>query len=111
MLNRRRLTLPSGDTVVDTGLVQTNRNFDPDPGMDGGFVGPFLIASRVMVQPMAPTANWANITHTEPTVNPATDHVEVTFSNGGDEVDINVLFWNPHTSICPVSADSYNPPD
>lgn len=106
LLNRRRLTLQPGVTTVDTLLQQTNLNFDPDPELDGADP-PNAVASRVMVIPMSPLPEWDTIIHDEPKLG-AGDTVEVRFNNTDEQAHtINVLFWNPHTRVCPVSADPY----
>jgi hypothetical protein len=104
LLNRRRLTLPFGATDIDTGLQQDLRAFpvgEPtdDPGVNE--------ASRIMVCPMAPVIPWFGITHGEPYLDPTTKTVHVAFFNPGAPATINVLFWNPHSIICPLDADPY----
>jgi len=119
--NRRRLTLPAGlDTNIDTGLTQPNRSFEsyspgepplgvvaaapPAPGTPP--------ASRIQVVPMSPMANWALVTHGEPYLDTDTNTIHVLFTNGGQTpVNINVLFWDPHSMVGPGEADTYSPGD
>ncbi len=101
LINRRRLSLSAGANVIDTGLRQTNLNFDPDPPL-GGSVS---VASRVMVVPLPPTNAWAGVSISEPVLG-AGGTVEVTF-NAPDPVVLNVMFWDPHTFICPMNAEPY----
>jgi len=99
LINRQRITLAAGDNDIDTGLKQTALNFDPDPNM----------ADRTMVLPMAPLDNWAGVTHENPYYDAGTGTVHVVINNpGGEPVVINVLFWDPHTSIGPIDVDDYN---
>lgn len=116
--NRRRLLLVEGTTDVDTGLRQPQQAFgassidEPPLGIAGIAPPPpgTLPASRVQVIPLAPTTVWGAITHSEPWLNTATGTVFVTFVNSNEgSLDINVLFWDPHTSIGPGKADTYNP--
>jgi hypothetical protein len=118
--NRQRLTLPSGSTSIDTGLQQPNKSFgdyspnEPPLGVSAAPPGPAdgtTPAARVQVIPMAPLGGWSLVTHGEPFVNPATGTVWVTFANANEgDVDINVLFWDPHSMVGPGEADPYNPP-
>ena len=107
LLNRRHLTLAPGTTDVDTGLQQNLRAFpvgeptdDPAPGS----------ASRIMVIPMSPIIAWVLVTHGEPYLDSTTKTVHVVFTNSdqSDPIDINVLFWDPHSAICPLDANLYN---
>jgi hypothetical protein len=95
LMNRVQLPLAGGVTDVDTGLVQPDLAVNPN------------LATRVMVLPMAPTDNWGSITHANPTFSATTNTVHVSFTNGSGATTINVLFWDPHTSVGPVDADSY----
>ncbi|KKN50631.1 hypothetical protein LCGC14_0630580 [marine sediment metagenome] len=104
MWNRQQIELSVGVTVVDTGLIQTNLNFDPDPPLFGSL----LNASRVMVVPLMPIDAWLGVTHSEPAQGP-TGTVEVIFVAPA-LTTINVLFWNPHTHISPGDAVFYNGP-
>jgi len=109
LISRQRISVPAGASTFDTGLEQTARNFAPDPVLDGSdptFVDPGT-PSRVMVMMLPPTDNWAGITIHEPYVDPATGRVFVDFENAGAEITLNVLFWNPHTRVCPLDADTY----
>lgn len=118
--NRQRLTLPPGFSSIDTGLRQVNKSFadmspnEPPLGVEAAPPGPpdgTLPASRVHVIPMAPLSVWSTITHGEPFVNPATGTVWVTFnSNNEGSVQINALFWDPHSMVGPGQAAPYNPP-
>jgi hypothetical protein len=125
--NRRHIHLESieGAPVeldVDTGLCQVNKAFDessngePSLGV-AGIAAPApgtLPASRVQVIPMAPTGPWALVTHSEPWYSTVTDTVHVTFFAPAEmapeeptDIEINVLFWDPHTGIGPGQADPY----
>ncbi len=115
--NRKRITLDAGDNDIDTKLQQASRAFAPGDPILGisGTTPPAdgtLPASRVMVIPMAPTANWALVTHGEPWFDTTTGtvHVKMAFS-GEVSVEINVLFWDPDTKIGPGLADTYNEED
>ena len=123
--NRKRFTVSSAAPVdIDTGLRQTNQSFEassvaePNLGIPG--LAPPLPGteppSRVQVVPLAPTANWAGVTHSEPWVNTATGTVFVTFTFTVEdgptaETELNALFWDPHTLIGPGQADTYNRPN
>lgn len=92
-------TIPSkGSLKVYTGLCQKSLAFGTQPDL----------ASRTMIIPMVPLANWADITHGEPSME--NGEVVVTFYNPGlvSRV-VNVLFWAPHTYVGPGEADVYNP--
>lgn len=103
LIVRRHLVLLPGINVIDTGIQQVDEAFSPDPPIDGS-----VVPSRIMVMPLSPVTPWAinPITHTEPVVGPS-GTVEVTFNNFGVAVEVNVLFFDPHTHICPLSAESY----
>ncbi len=91
--NRQQINVPVGSTDVPHGLLQQNLSIDPS------------LAASIMVIPLPPTGNWANITTGEPTAS------IVPFSNsGGGNVDLNVLFWLPHTMMGPGDAAAYLPP-
>ena len=60
-----------------------------------------------MVCPMSPVVAWFGISHGEPYLDPTTKTVHVAFLNTGGPAMINVLFWNPHSAICPLDADPY----
>jgi len=102
LLNRRRLSLEVGATPVDTQLRQTEHNFAPDPPL----FGLLTVASRVMVVPLPPLTSWTGVRHTEPYEGP-NGNVWVDFEVQGSPTTLNVLFWDPHTFICPVSAAPY----
>lgn len=95
LLNRVQLTLPGGVTDVDTGITEVSLAVTPS------------LASRVMVLPMAPTANWEFVTHANPTYSSTTRTVHVAFTNSSGATTVNVLFWDPHTTVGPVDTDSY----
>lgn len=116
--NRMRLTVATtpGGVDVDTGITQPNRSFaDYSPGEPplgtSGTAAPIngtLPASRLQVVPLAPTANWAGITHSEPYFNTTTGTMHVVFTNSTEgSVEINVLFWDPHSLVGPGDADTY----
>lgn len=91
--NRQQINVPVGSTDVPHGLMQQNLAIDP------------ALAASIMVIPLPPTSNWDNITTGEPTAS------IVPFSNsGGGNVDLNVLFWLPHTMMGPGDAATYLPP-
>ncbi len=116
---RMRLTLASGSTDIDTGLKQVNKSFgsssvnEPPLGVSGAVAPPDGTppASRIQVIPLAPTSLWATISHSEPYFNPTTGTVHVTFVNSSEvsAIDLNVLFWDPHTAVGPGQADTYLP--
>lgn len=119
--NRKRITLDPDSTIVfDTGLTQTNRALanssdgEPPLGVVSAVAPAFGVepASRVQVIPLAPTPAWATVIHGEPYVDEATGRVFVQLINTDAEnpTTINVLFWDPHTSIGPGQADTYNLP-
>lgn len=95
--NRVRIdSLPNGSTSISTGLCQKSLAFGTDPNL----------AARVMVIPMSDTTKWATITHSEPYVSNGVVYVD--FANsGGTLLDVNVLFWDPHSHIGPGMADDY----
>lgn len=107
--NRMQITLvPGPNPPIATGLTQTNLAFGTDPPLNGVN---YLVASRVQVVPLAPTAAWANVTHGEPYVG-IDGTVYVAFTNADVELPttINVLFWDPHSMIGPGDADTYLAP-
>jgi hypothetical protein len=113
---RMRITLQPGVTGVDTGLTQLNKSFadqssnEPPLGVVGVAPPPpgTLPASRIEVMPLAPTAPWTNITHSDPFFDPTTETIVVAFTNGDKTpATINVLFWDPHTIVGPGQADPY----
>lgn len=104
--NRQHVNLPAGPFTLDTGLTQLNRAWANSSADEPGFDGP----SRIQVIPMAPLAAWADVTHGEPTFNPATQTVRVTFFNASEgPTTLNVLFWDPATVVGPGEADLYAP--
>lgn len=111
-----RITLDPGDTTVDTLITQPSRAFDnsssgePPLGIAGTMppADGATPASRVMVIPEPPTAGWTGVTHGEPYFDTASGTVKVQLRNaGGSIASLNVLFWDPHTSIGPGQADTY----
>jgi len=105
LIHRMQIVLPNGPTDIDTGLQQRLRAFPVDEPTDDPGLGD---ASRVMVIPMMPLANWIPILHGEPYLHPTTKTVHVAFVNGGPEAVIDALFWDPHSIVCPLDADPYN---
>jgi hypothetical protein len=115
--NRQHLTLSAGLNDVDTGLIQQSQAFgassanEPPLGI-AGTTAPApgsLPASRVQVIPLPPTPAWTNVTISEPWVSTVTGTVHVTFTSSSEvPIEVNVLFWDPHTSIGPGQADPYN---
>lgn len=124
LFSRQQITIPvDAPVVIDTGLCQVNRAFgassDGEPGLgitssvpvpDGA-----LPASRVMVLPLVnalgTNAEWDDILIGEPFFNSATGTVCVPFAHGPvgrTPYVANVLFWDPHTAIGPVEADTYS---
>jgi len=118
LLNRMRITIPQatrpqeGPSIpglldVDTGLQQCLRAFPVGEPTDDPAFG---AASRIMVFPMSPIANWPGLTHDEPYLSPTTKTVHVVFHNYNPAPEtVNVLFWDPHSAVCPLSANTYNP--
>lgn len=107
LLNHRmQLALAAGANDIDTGICQVNLAMSPDPPL-GGVAG--VTASRVMVVVLPPFDNWSGVTIGEPTLDPVTNTVHVVFTAPGD-VTVNVMIWNPHTHVCPLSADLYGNP-
>lgn len=108
------LTIPAavngggpGILNVDTGLTQVGRAFPEQSTGEPAFTDP----SRIQVIPLAPVSAWATppVSHGEPFLDPATNTIHVTFSNPvASPATINVLFWDPHTLVCPGAADLYN---
>lgn len=113
LISRQRLTLADGITSVDTGLSQVNLGVTPPLDGQNVTATTAAIASRVQVQPLAPTAAWTtgNIHHDEPYLDPTTNTVWVDFwvETGTGPQTINVLFWDPHSMISPMTADAYIP--
>jgi hypothetical protein len=115
--NRRRISVGAGNTTAfDTGLRQTNMGFEASSSGEPPIAIPGAVpplpgttpGSRVQVIPMAPLDAWADITHSEPYLNPATNTVWVDFSSDDEvTVNLNVLFWDPHTGVGPGQADPY----
>lgn len=115
--NRQRISLESGVNNIDTGLTQIGRGFEnmskaePPLGASSAPPGPApgtLPASRIQVIPLSPVTPWADVTHGEPFVNPATNTIWVSFNNSGeDDIEVNVLFWDPHSMVGPGDADTY----
>jgi hypothetical protein len=102
--NRMQITLTAGSQVVDTGLCQLNKAWANSSINEPGFGAP----SRVQVIPMSPITAWSSVTHAEPVFNSSTQTVQVAFTNANEgPVTINVLFWDPATSVGPGEADSY----
>lgn len=107
---------------IDTGLCQENRSYENDsvnepvdgaPGNANSFLGPVVapdpsVPSRVMVIPQAPYGDWAGITHGEPYFNTITKTVHVVFITPQAPIELNVLFWMPHSLAGPIQADLYN---
>jgi hypothetical protein len=102
--NRQRIFIPLSIVPyrVGTGLTQVNKSFADMSPNEPGFGDP----SRIQVIPLAPTANWASISHGEPFLG-ANGEIIVLFSNSGTPVEINVLFWDPHSILGPGQADTY----
>ena len=129
--NRKRIVLDEPSQVIDTGLRQVSQGFgassDGEPSLGvvaappGPVIGdPSTPASRVQVIPLLPLArgasfSWTDVRHGEPFVDPMTDTVKVEFFNDTEDSFIpktlNVLFWDPHTSIGPGQADTYHTPE
>ncbi len=102
--NRKSLVLAAGANDVDTGLTQLNTGFSNSSVNEPGFGTP----SRIQVMPLAPTASWSQITHSEPVFNTTTKTIHVVFTVAGQEgTTVNVLFWDPHTAVGPGNAHIY----
>jgi hypothetical protein len=114
--NRQRITLNAGTNTIDTGLTQVSRSDVPPLGATAAAPGPAdgtLPASRIQVIPLPDLGPWLtnSISHGEPYLNPATNTVWVTiYVNNGGPVDVNVLFWDPHSFAGPGEAAPYNEP-
>lgn len=105
--NRMHLTLSPGLTDVDTGLTQSNKAWALSSIDEPGFSAP----SRVQVIPLAPLGPWVNVAHAEPVFNTSTQTIHVVFTNVNEgQATINVLFWDPATSVGPGEADAYTAP-
>lgn len=122
--HRMRITLPAATTLapstlnVDTGLTQPNRSFEsyspgePPLGVVAAVPPPDGTppASRIQVIPMAPLAAWTLVTHGEPYLDTDTDTIHVLFTNSGPTpIEINALFWDPHSMVGPGEANTYHP--
>jgi hypothetical protein len=115
LLSRQRITLQPGvPTNIDTGLTQGSlaaQSGDAPVGLiqatppaDGA-----TPASRVMVVPLAPILEWGGVTHGEPYFDTDTNTVHVVFALSSESAqEINVMFWDPHTAVGPVDAETYN---
>jgi hypothetical protein len=100
LVNRRQITLATGNNDIDTGLrqVRVGNAMDPDP----------TLHQRTMVIPLPPTDNWAGITMpSDPTFSTVTGTVHVVLNNAGAATTVNVLFWAPATIMGPISVDTY----
>lgn len=106
--NRVRVTLSPGANTVVSGVREAEANHAPDPNLGSD-------PSRLMVIPLLPVDPWldgpvvgGNIDIAEPTVNPATGIAEVVLtSQHVEDVEVNILFIDPHSFIGPVSAEGY----
>ncbi len=130
--NRKRIALDPGvpsSLWVNTGLMQPNTGFadySPDEPVLGPAMtpthavppappfdpAPFGVGeeSRIQVVPLAPLPDWDLIlAHSEPFVDAETGEVWVYFETQAP-VELNVLFWDPHSIVGPGDADFYNPP-
>jgi len=91
--NRQQINVPVGATDIPHGLQQQNLAIDPS------------VPASIMVVPLPPIGNWTNISIGEPGA------VNVPFFNsGGGGVDLNVLFWLPHTVLGAGDSVPYLPP-
>lgn len=114
LFNRKQVTILLGSpdaNDIETGLCQSSLAFapgDPTLGTDPAPADP-AAGSRVQVIPLAPLSAWANVTHTEPRLDPDTGTVKVKFNLGGNvaSVVLNVLFWDPSTAVGPGLAHTY----
>jgi hypothetical protein len=105
LLNRMHLFLAPGVNIIHTGLQQDLRAFpvgeptdDPAPNH----------ASRIMVFPLSPIVAWAGVTHGEPYMDPTSKTIRVAITNPTQgTVEVNVLFWDPHSIVCPLDAMTY----
>lgn len=107
---RMRITLAAGSSLgpsvtdVDTGVTQTGKAFASMSNDEPSFGTP----SRIQICPMAPTAQWANVTHAEPVFNTTTNTIHVVFSNAALSArTINVFVWDPDAKIGPGLAHTY----
>lgn len=109
--NRVHVTFPPNVSTVDvdTGIKQVNKSFaDQSPNEPD-------LGQRLQIIPEAPRNSWNSIQVSEPTLDPVTGTLHVTFTGPHPEGSfqlpaINVLFWDPHTVAGPGDADTYNPP-
>jgi len=105
LLNRMHLFLAPGDNIIHTGLQQSLRAFPVGEPTDDPATGS---PSRIMVHPLSPIIAWAGVTHGEPYMDPTTKTIWVKITNPTQgTVEVNVLFWDPHSIICPLDADLY----
>lgn len=115
--NRKQIiNLPPGNTVIDTGLQQQSLALgnssvnEPPLGIPGAAPVPdgALPASRVQVIPLSPIGAWTGVGVGEPYFDTTSGTVKVPFKNFGANVPLlNVLFWDPHTSVGPGLANIY----
>jgi hypothetical protein len=92
--NRKHITLKAGETTaVPHGLRQVRRNIDP------------TFKQAVQIIPLPPLANWVGI---ELGAQPDDEYVYLVNNAGtGNDVEVDVLFWEPHTVVGPGDADDY----
>jgi hypothetical protein len=115
--HRRRISLEPGLTDINTWIITNNKGYGPlEPGLgvEAASAPPAGTqpASRVNVIPMPPTSEWVGVSHGEPYVSTIDGYVHVLFDNTNETtVELNVLFWNPHTGVTPGRADTYEPVD
>jgi len=99
LLSRRALMLSPGTNLINTGICQTDHALAPDPG----------VAERLVVQPLPPLSSWvfaSIMLVSQPRWVGKTIEVEL-INQTNSTIGVNVLFWVPHSSIGPISADPY----
>lgn len=86
--SRQHVTIPANGTLtVDTGIAQVSKAMNPS------------LPTCIQVIPLPQYVYWAGITHSAPTLVNGT--YQVTFTNGGAEVSVNVLFVDMHSVAGP----------
>lgn len=103
LITRKVLVLSNGLNDVDTGLVQTETDFElgqPSLNTDPG---------RVMIIPIGNTGPFQFLSLGEPVFSSVTNTVHVPLTNAaGSDLTVNVLFIDPNTWLGPGYAEQYN---
>jgi hypothetical protein len=96
--NRKHLVLEVGENIVPHGLTQLRRNIDPQ------------FAPAVQIIPLPPLDAWAGV---QLGAQPDSENVMFIVPDTGgktgkpEQVELDVLFWEPHTVVGPGDADEY----